>query len=176
MTLVARIGSFLTGLFIILGAVIILSLPGEGLHIVAALVSVSLIVSGIRELLYYVTMAHHMVGGKSILVVSLIRLDFGVFAVSLADGPTIWVLLYLVVLFAVSGVIRLLRGLENRKLQSGWRWTVARGIVDLVFAALSLVFMNYPFLAAVFFSCGLVYSGFTHIRDAFRKTAIVYVS
>ena len=73
MTLMERIRGVLFGMFMILGAAILLYSPGDGYLVIATIYGFVLLFSGIRLLIYYVTLARLMVGGKTILYLGVIR-------------------------------------------------------------------------------------------------------
>ena len=79
MNSIQRVRKFLSGLGMLLGSLILMVKPEEGYYIIAILLSLSLMMLGIRSLVFYVTMARNMVGGKSILYRALIFMDLGFF-------------------------------------------------------------------------------------------------
>ena len=78
MTLTQRIGRILSALFSILAVVLIVMLGEDGIKLVCLLLSLSLIVQGLRRIAFYFSMARHMVDGRSALYIGVIVLDFGV--------------------------------------------------------------------------------------------------
>ena len=59
-----RVKNVVFGLGMILCAVLLLAGEDDGCFLVMLILAFSLIVRGISELIYYLTMARHMVGGK----------------------------------------------------------------------------------------------------------------
>ena len=106
-----RFTHVLTGLVMIALGVLMMLEPEDCVVIAAGLLSISLIVRGIRYLVYYFAMACHMVGGKLMLYVSIITLDLGLFTGTLLDTPRLYIFLYLIAAYAFSGIISILRGL-----------------------------------------------------------------
>ena len=90
-----RVQNVVIGLCMILCAVILLAGEDDGCFLVMLILAFSLIIRGIAELIYYVTMARHMVGGKLILFIGVVLVDFGIFTISLADESKVVVVLYL---------------------------------------------------------------------------------
>lgn len=171
-----RIKNILIGVLIILGAVILIAFPEDGLTITAAILSISLFIYGIRKLIYYFTMARHMVGGRIILYLGIIMLDFGMFAMMMTQIPRIYIVIYLVVIYAFDGVIDILRSLEAKKYQaSGWQFRLITGIIGIIFAILCIVFINSARVIVYLYSAALIYAAVVKIVTAFRKTAIVYI-
>lgn len=171
-----RITNVIIGVVMLLmGAVLILA-PSEGLPFVALILSVSLVVYGVRMLVYYVTMARHMVGGRLMLYIAVIVLDFGVFVWTLSDIPKIYIVLYMVAIHAFSGAIDIMRGIEAKRYHaSSWKLSFISGAVNIAVAILSIVFIRSVNVIVILYALGLIYSAITRIISAFRRTAIVYI-
>ena len=92
-----RIKNVLIGVLIILGAVILIVFPEEGILITASILSISLFVYGITTLINYITLTRHMVGGRIMLYLAVVVLDLGMFTMMLTNIPKIYIALYLVV-------------------------------------------------------------------------------
>ena len=171
-----RITNVLAGIVMLLMGAVLILLPYEGLPLVALILSFSLIVYGVRTLIYYVTMARHMVGGRMMLYIAVIVLDFGVFIWTLADIPKIYIVLYLVVIHAFSGAIDLMRGIEAKRYHaSSWKLSFFSGVVNIAIAILSVVFIRSVNVIVILYAIGLIYSAITRIITAFRRTAVVYI-
>lgn len=171
-----RIKNVLIGVLIILGAVILIAFPEEGIIITASILSLSLFVYGIKTLIYYITMTRHMVGGRIMLYLAVVVLDLGMFTMMLTNIPKMYIALYLVVVYAFSGAIDILRALEARKYQApSWRFSLISGIINVVIAILCIVFIGSTNMIVYLYSAGLIYSAIVRIITAFRKTAIVYI-
>lgn len=171
-----RIKNVLLGVLIILGSVILIAFPEEGLIITAAILSLSLFIYGIKNLIYYITMARHMVGGRIMLYLAVIVLDLGMFTLMMTNIPKIYIALYLVVVYAFAGAIDILRALEAKKYQASmWKLSLISGIINVVVAILCIVFMGSTNMIVYLYCAGLIYSAIVRIVTAFRKTAIVYI-
>ena len=171
-----RIKNVLIGILTILGAVILIVFPEEGILITASILSISLFVYGIKTLIYYITMTRHMVGGRIMLYLAVVVLDLGMFTMMLTNIPKMYIALYLVVVYAFSGAIDILRALEARKYQApSWRFSLISGIINVVIAILCIVFIGSTNMIVYLYSAGLIYSAIARIITAFRKTAIVYI-
>ena len=170
-----RVGNIILGLITILLAAILFIIPKEGFYVVIAILSIGLTVIGVKEIVYFFTMAIHMVGGKRSLYRGVIILEIGLFTMSLYDVPRIFVLLYLVAIHAFSGGVDVLRAFEAKKNGSSYRLKLSHGIMDLLIAASCLVFMRYGNTATYIYAFGLVYSSVVRIISSFKKTAIVYI-
>ena len=171
-----RIKNVLIGILIILGAVILIAYPEDGFIITAAILSLSLFIYGIKTLIYYITIARHMVGGRIMLYLAVVVLDLGMFTMMLTNIPKIYIVLYLVAVYAFYGVIDILRALEAKKYQaSSWRFSLISGIINVVVAILCIVFIGSTKMIVYLYCAGLIYSAIVRIVTAFRKTAIVYI-
>lgn len=171
-----RIKNVLIGILTIMGAVILIAFPEEGIIITASILSLSLFVYGIKTLIYYITMTRHMVGGRIMLYLAVVVLDLGMFTMMLTNIPKMYIALYLVVVYAFSGAIDIMRALEARKYQApSWRFSLISGIINVVIAILCIVFIGSTNMIVYLYSAGLIYSAIVRIITAFRKTAIVYI-
>ena len=171
-----RIKNVLIGILIILGAVILIAFPEDGLIIASSILSLSLFFYGIKTLIYYITIARHMVGGRIMLYLAVVVLDLGMFTMMLTNIPKMYIALYLVVVYAFSGAIDILRALEAKKYQApSWRLSLTSGIISVVIAILCIVFIGSTNMIVYLYSAGLIYSAIVRIITAFRKTAIVYI-
>ena len=179
MTKMQRVKKVLAGLLMLACCYILILDPDNGQYIVALILSVSLILYGVRCLLFYVMMARHMVGGKAVLYRGIILLDLGVFTLSMVDDPKFFVILYLLGFHAFSGMTELLRALEARRYGApSWRLSFLSSAVNLAVAILAVVagfFLQSPRDLVYLYAACLFYSACTQIAAAFRKTAIVYI-
>lgn len=174
---IGRIRNVFIGILMILLSFIMLWLEPEQSFLIAALIlSPALLIKGIGLLIYYFTMARHMVGGKIQLYVGLIVLDFGMFTLTLTNIPHLYLILYMLGTHAFGGVINILRAREaKRNGASSWKLKASQGVVNLVVAVLCLFSLGSTRLLVVIYCLGLLYSAVVRIITAFRKTAIVYI-
>ena len=136
MTTWQRIRTCFTGVVMILFALLLmLTDASDGYAIIAAVLGTSLVVRGTGTLIYYLTMARYMVGGRSVLFKALIYLDLGAFTLSIMDVPHIYVGMYLMGVHGLSGVIQILRGTEAKRLGApGWKLSLTHGVVNVLIA------------------------------------------
>jgi hypothetical protein len=167
--------NILTGLLMLALSVLLGLVGADAFLLVACILSVALMVTGVRMLLFYATMARHMVGGKAMLYEGIIILDLGVFASTLSDVPKIYIVLYLLFIHAFAGAVDILRALEARRLNGSWRLNMASGLVNLAVAALCVVFLSSARMIVIIYSVGLFYYGCVRIVTAFRRTAVAYI-
>lgn len=122
MTKWQRIKSIAGGLATLLLAPLLLLDAELGCVLIVMLLGLSAALKGIRMLCYYASMARHTVGGKIILYQGFILFDFGLFTLMLADVPSRFIMLYLLLGYLFYGLIDVLRAMEIRKQKIGsWR-------------------------------------------------------
>lgn len=170
-----RIKEVLFGLIALMSAALMMIDTELGYLLVAFILSIMLVVAGIRRIAYYATMARHMVGGKSVLYLGVLLLDMGIAAGSLATTPQSFIMLYLLGCHLFSGVILVLRAREQRALEAPWRLTLAHGIANILVAGACLIFRGSEQMVVYVYSLGLIYSACLRIVSAFRRTSIVYI-
>lgn len=176
MTKWQSVKSILSGVLMILVGVLIILKPEAGYPLAIAIISLGLMLDGLRALIYYFTMARHMVGGKQLLFRGVILLDIGFFPLTLSQVPELGLLLYLVIVHAFSGGVDILRALEARKFGApSWRLKLAYGAANVVLAVLCLFCLKNTTLLVYIYGAGLIYSAILRIVSAVRKTAIVYI-
>ena len=176
MSMIQRIENFIRGILTIVCSVAMMIYPDEGYLFVALILTVSLLWMGLRYLSYYFSMARFMVGGRSILYIGIIILDLGIVTYTLSDSPKAFVLLYLLLIHAFSGLVDILRGLEARRLEApSWRLNASQGLVNVVMAVICIVFVRSTRMLVYIYCLGLLYSGCLRIISSFRRTEIVYI-
>ena len=179
MTGLKRIRNILTGLIMMVSSFVMLLFPEDGFIIVAVILTVSLLIYGIRTLIFYFTMARHMVGGRGILYIGVIVIDLGVFSLTVADNPTFFIIIYLLTIHLFAGLIDILRALEAKRIEApSWKMTFASGVVNIAVAVAALVagaLLRSTDVLVYIYSAGLFYSAVMKIAAAFRKTAVVYI-
>lgn len=175
MTKRQRVREVLLGLAIVLSAILVALFPKGAYSLITLLLALSLLISGIRMLVFYLRMARYMVGGRAMLYRSIILIDLGLFTLSLTQIPLIYVVLYLAGIHIFTGVIDILRSMEARGIDGRWKLNMVHGIVNILIAALCLFNLKSTLVAVEIYCLGLAWSGIVRIIQAFRKQAIVYV-
>lgn len=171
-----RICHVLTGIFTILISMMMLMVPDLGYVLATCILGMVLIISGIRQLIYFFSMGIHMVGGKIILYRALITLDIGSFTISIHGTGQRYVLFYLTVYYLFAGVISIFRAVESRKLEAGsWKMKLMGGLFHMMIAAVCLVNNNSESVMLDVLCFALVISAVTRIMMAFKKSAIIYI-
>ena len=177
MTLFQRIRKFLFGILLLFIAIIFLASPGgDTYQVVIGVLAIGLAIKAIKDIVFYFSMARHMVGGKMILFQGVIILDFAIFTASLSQIPKIYILLYLIFINAFSGVVEVLRALEAKRTVEGpWKLKMGHGVINLALAISCLVFIRNENTAMIIYSIGLMYSALMRIISAFRRTTFVTI-
>lgn len=178
MSSIQRIKKFLSGMFILLGSLVLVTDPEDGYYIIAILLSLSLLFSGIRSLFYYFAMARNMVGGKSIFYRAMILMDLGLFTMTAITIPKIYLVCHLLISHGFSGIVDMLKAYEDKKMEaSSWRMSFLYGFGNLLIsvAALTCAVCQLNWLVVDIYCIGLAYSGIMQMTSAFRRTAIIYI-
>ncbi|MBR5337883.1 MAG: DUF308 domain-containing protein [Lachnospiraceae bacterium] len=179
MTGFQRIRSTLIGVLMLISSFILIRFPDYGFMIIAGILSISLAIYGIRTLVFYFTLARHMVGGREIFYLGVIVLDFGIFTITVADVSPVFLIAYLLAVYVFAGLIDILRALEAKKLAApSWKFRLAGGIVSIIIALVAVVFgivLKSMDTLVYIYAIGLIYSAVTRIITAFRKSAMVYI-
>ena len=176
MTKAGRVKNVIVGLIMILTGILIGAFGEKAYWVIITVLGASLVVYGIRLIVFFAKMARHMVGGRSILYRAVITLDIGLFTLSLTDVPSIILVMYLAGVHGFSGIIDILRAAESRKLQAPrWKLEMCSGAVNVIIALLCIVFIEKIAVAVMIYGAGLIYSGVIRIIQAFRRTAVIYI-
>ena len=116
MTTIQRIKKVLGGLIMAITALVLLVIKSEYGYIgIMIILSCWLTIYGLKDIIYYFTMARFMTGGRMLLYKGILFFDFGVVTASLSSFPKIYVILYLVGIYGFLGLVRILRALEAKK-------------------------------------------------------------
>ena len=169
----------IASLFTIAVAVLMFFLDSiHGLKLVILVIQAGMTLRGLQTIVYYFSMARHMVGGKNVLFRGMIFLDLGVLAGTIFEHPVVYILIYMSFLHIFTGAVSALRANESRKIGSSWRLKMAYGITNILLAVIVLI-CGIAFgrlrIAVWVYSVGLIYSSILNIISAFRKTEIVYI-
>ena len=159
-------------------AVLFAIYPGETYQVVLFLLTLSLLLHGIHQLIYYFSLCRYKTGSIETLYKGIFFMDAGLFALNINMGraPRIMGILYLIITVFVSGVVDVLRANEARKLEMGrWKYQFFYGALQIVISCTGLFFLNSVRLMTYIYCLGLINTAISRIITAFRKTAIVYV-
>ena len=171
-----RVFNIITAVLTIQGALVLMLVPAAAFQLISVCVGLVLGYYGLRYIVYYLTHAQHMVGGKWIFLVGLIMFDMGVFATTLYEQAQAILIIYVVAAHLVAAVLNIVRAVVNKKDNNpGWKIDLAQGIGNIAQVVLCLVFINYVEIPVFIYCGGVIYSAVLRIIQSFKKTAIVYV-
>ena len=175
MSLAARIRDIIFGVVLIILGIIFFLFPEEGYWIVAGILGVSLALYGIHNLIFYFSMARHMVGGRRILYFGVLMLDAGGLLLVLYDMPPFYIMIYLIVIRLVTGVIDFLRAFEQKGMGiKAWKWRLLSGIIHVLLAIACAVFIKSANVAVYIYAASLIYAALIRIITAIKtKNAII---
>ena len=175
-----RIINILRGGLSILLALLLIIIPNSGLTLVLFIIGIGLTLKGIQTLLYYFSIARHMVDGKLVLCQGLIFLDLGMFTSSIADKPAGFLIAYIAAVDAFTGLVSILHSLEAKRNGSlKWKNDFIFGLVSVFLAVIVLIggfVLKRPYVSVCAYAFGLIYSSVMQITSAFRRNAIVYIA
>ena len=176
MTKLQRARELLAGLLMLAAGALVVYQPEFGVLLIVLIVVVATILKGAGSLIYYITMARHMVGGKLQLYKGIILLDIGMFFLTQDDVPMFYLVLYLLIANMISGVIEILGAREARQMEvSSWKLKMAIGAADVLFGLASIFCLGRLNILVYIYATGLAYSAVLRIVSAFRRSAIVYI-
>ena len=176
MNKIQKISSIIKGIVYIIVSVYMLINPEDGYLLMLGIIALWLTLYGAKILVYFFTMAQFMVGGKKLLFKGLIFFDFGIFTTSLTMVPRIYVLLYLALLHAFSGLVKILRALEALRYGAkSWKLKMGHGLLNIFITASCFYFYKNANAVVIIYSMGLIYSAILSVISALRKTTMVYI-
>lgn len=176
MTWSKRVRNILVGIIYIIAALCFIPFPEDSTVIIIALISFSLVIYGLKNIIYYFTMAMHMVGGNAILYRGIISMNIGLFATLMANIPAQYGMLYLICFKFFYGAVDILRSFESKRLGShSWRIKLGMGLFNIALSIICLIFFKSEQVFVIIYSFTLILSALSRIMQAFRKTAIVYI-
>ena len=171
-----RVWTIIGAVFTIQTALFLMLMPEIAFLLIAAFVGLWLTFHGLKYLIYYMTHAQHMVGGKWFLLLGLLMFDMGVFATVLCDQVQMIMIIYVVAAHFIASILNFARAYSNKgDGNPGWRIDLAQGIGNVMQVVLCLVFINYVEVPVFIYCSGVIYSAILKIITACKKTAIVYV-
>ncbi len=173
---IKRVWNVISGIVVILFAMFAILIPEIAFIFIGFIAAALLLIRGVRYIIYYLTMAQHMVGGKIIMFYGVFLFDLGFFAMTIFSEAKAVILIYLTAGHAISGGIDMIRSIRNRKDgYSSWRTDMIQGIGNILIAVICVIFVNSIDILVYVYSLGLIYLAIIRIVRAFRRSAIVYI-
>ena len=130
-----RVWNIIGSVFVIQAALLLMLIPSDAFEVIAAIVGSTLFCQGIKYLLYYLTHAQHMIGGKWLLLTGLILFDMGAFALVLIDQAQAITIIYVVGVHLIAAIINIARTVSNKgDGNPAWKIDLAqeKGEIDLL--------------------------------------------
>ena len=179
MSKIQRFNSFVGGLFTVLFGAVLYWAPFIGTDLIVLVMSFSLLILGIRQLLFYFKMSRHMVGGKYSLFYGLILTDLGIVALLIKNYSPMVVMIYLLVIHSFYGATDIMVALQAKRAKSkSWRIKLLTGIGNLALGISAMVFGltgEDVFTVIYIYALGMAYTGIMRMANAFRRTAVPYI-
>ena len=151
-------------------------MPDIAYQVLALGVGMTLVYYGIRYIIYYITNAQHMVGGKWFMLIGIIMFDMGTFVTAVFDRAQVFMLIYIIAAHLVATILGAIRTVGDRKDNNPrWKISMAQCIAGFIQVTLTLIFINHSIIPIYLYCIYAIYSAVLMIISAFKKTAIVYV-
>ena len=165
-------------LMIIIGAVILFDTgePDFNYIVVCCILGLVITFRGFEKLFFYFASARHMVGGKRILINSIINIDLGLLSfLVLLENQTL-AILYMISIFILLGAIDVLRSFEIKKNGSKtWIFKLIKGILTIAIGAVCAVFIRSNATFFIVFGCAWIILAVEGLISAFSKSAVTYI-
>lgn len=171
-----RIKNIIIGIAIIMVSISMLVFPGIGYYMATVILGVALLINGIKQFVYFISMGIHMVGGKIILYRTLITLDLSFFILSIRGIGQRYMMVYFIIYYFFAGVITIFRAYESCKAEAAfWKWKLITGIIKVTVSIMCIINNNSEDIMLYLMCFGLIVSAITRIGKALKKTAIIYI-
>lgn len=176
MSKVRRVLTIIASLIAIEGSIALMTIPDIAYEVLALGVGMMLVYYGVRYIIYYITNAQHMVGGKWFMLIGIIMFDMGTFAIAIFDRAQVITIVYIIITHFVVTVLGAIRTVGDRKDNNPrWKISLAQTIAGFIQITLSVIFINHSMIPLYLYCIYAIYSAILMIISAFKKTAIVYV-
>ena len=175
MTLFQKIKNIVTAVFMILFALLLMILGEDAYLIILDILIFALILNAIRKLWFYFTMARYMTGGRAVLYRGILYFDLGLYAYTLNDVSSDYIMIYLSALLGFSGIVDVLNALDARKIHGPWKLRMIRGAGTIFFAAFALISLRSPYTVVMIYSISLIYNAVMRICNVMKPQEIVMI-
>ena len=169
MSTLQRIEYSLAGLVRVLFGIFMIYKPFESYVPIARILVAVLVLMGLRNLLYYVLMARHMVGGKMILFIGMLFMDFGIFSYSLVERPKLFLISYLIVSHFFWGSLNIIKAVVEKEITPTWRRDCMQGILHMLIMAAAIRYASSVRRLVILFCAGIIYS---ELSTSYRPYAV----
>ena len=173
----SRVLSVLKSLLMIFIGAIILLVPDESDYIIVCIIlGVVVTIEGFKKLFFYFSSAKNMVGGRRILINSIVNIDLGLISFLVLLEDPILAILYMVAVFILLGAIDILRSFEIKKNGSKtWIIKLIKGILTIAVGGVCIAFAKYTETMLIVFGCAWIVLAVEGLITAFSKSAVTYI-
>ena len=169
MTAGKRITDILFGLLTIILGLLLFFLPKEGIYVVLLVLAIIFIVYGVKYIIYFCQMARHMVGGQLMLIMGILLVLIGFFALSLNKFPQKTIMTVLAVTLLIYGVIGILRAIEAKKGGAKkWRFKLFSGVIPVLLGIICIIFSTSDIAMTYVFAIAIILLSISRISNALR--------
>lgn len=177
MSIIRRLMKVFTSLVMIAIGIIIFTTPKDVSYtIVAIIIGVVIAYKGIKNFIFYLVSARHMVGGEKIFINSVILINLAAVSFFVLMESQLLAMLYLVTIFIVLGAIDILRAFEIKKVSSKrWIFKFAKGLIAIALGVICIVFIKSTELMLLMFAIGWIVMGVAGVISSFEKGSVTYI-
>lgn len=171
-----RMKNIAAGIGIIILSVLMFAFPSTGYYMATIIFGVVLLIDGIKQLIYFLSMGIHMIGGKIILYRALITMDLSFFLLSISSIGQRYLMVYFIIYYFFVGMITIFRAFEARKIKAElWKWKLTNGLIKVMIAVTCIINISSKDMMLFLVCFGLIVSALTRIGMALKKTAIIFI-
>lgn len=175
----SRVLSVLKSLLMILIGLVILLDTGEpdfNYIVVCSILGLVITFRGFKKLFFYFSSARHMVGGRRILINSIINIDLGLLSFLVLLENQVLAILYMIAVFILLGAIDVLRSFEIKKNGSKtWVIKLIKGLLTIGVGGVCAAFITNDTTFFVVFGCAWIILAIEGLITAFSKSAVTYI-
>ena len=176
MTNYQRIYTIIKSVILIILALLTILSPSIGYYVLLFILVMSLLIYGIRLLVYYFSLARYKVGGLWTLYKSIIIIDLSLLLLSIQWAPQKLVMIVLILLLAFDGVVFVMKAMKSKKLDSGkWKSQLFLGIILFVIAIICIITIKSTQFATILYSLAIIISAVSDIISVAKRNEIVYI-
>jgi len=171
-----RINNIIMGVLMILCGLLLISDIDDGYKLVILLVEISLFIDAIKNIVYYFTMARHMVDGRKMLYRGVFSLDLALFAWAIMDVPGFMIVIYIDVVIGFMGGVTVFKAFQERKLgHEIWKKDMLKGALILIIFLAMIPMAKSVRTCVILYAIGIIASGIRHIIKAIKKPQLIII-
>lgn len=176
MTNFQRIFTIVKSVILIILALLTMFSPSVGYYVLLMILNITLLIYGIRLLIYYFSLARFKVGGLWTLYKSIIIIDLSLLLMSIQWAPQKLVMIVLILLLAFEGVVFIMKAMKSKTLDSEkWKSQLFLGIILFIIAIICIVTIKSTQFATILYSLAIIVSAVSDIISVAKRSEIVYI-